>query len=445
MIEALLPALTGTVTARRDADYEQVRRECTWVLNVPPRRPELIVRAASVEDVVAVVRHAAERRMPVTVKGTGHSHAAAFLRDGGIMLDVSALACARMLDDGITAQVGPGIRSAEVAAFLAGHGRAFPQGHSGGVGIGGFLLGGGMGFNGVAWGEFSAANVEAVDVVTAAGELLTVSAEQHPDLFWAARGAGPGFPAVAVGFRLRTFPLPAGMHSSRWTYPFEAARAVAQWLQAHADGPDGANVERFVSLEATATGGHVCKAVAIAFEREIADARAALATLADSAPPGALDAAGPAPVSFARLYAGGITGEPGRTVNDTIWTDDPVGATVALARRVELAPSPRTIAMVDYRPAPSRSLPDMAVSIAARGFLSWGAKWGDQDDDAINVGWNDVTQAALEPFSAGSYVNETDVVRHPERARRCFTAAAWERLLDVRREYDPRGLFPPAW
>ncbi len=444
MKAADLPALTGTIVARGDDDYEQARRGSAWIRNVPPRRPDLIVSAATTDDVVAVVRHAADNGIPVTVKGSGHSHAATFLRDGGIMLDVSALDHARMLDDGVTAHVGPGIRSAGVAAFLGRHGRAFPQGHSADVGLGGFLLGGGMGFNGVAWGEFSIANVEAVDVVTAAGEQLTISADAHPDLFWAARGAGPGFPAVATGFRLSTFPLPAGMHSSRWIYPLEAARAVAEWLQRHADSGDRAAVERFVSLEATATGGHVCRAVAIAFERETSAARAALDRLATTAPPGALDAAGPAPIDFARLYAGGVTGEAGRTVNDTIWTQDPVGATVALARRVELAPSPRTIAMVDYRPMPR--LPEgAAVSVAARGFLQWGAKWGDQDDDGANIGWNDVTQAALEPFSVGSYVNETDVVRHPARARRCFSPAAWDRLAEVRRTYDPRGLFPPAY
>lgn len=439
-----LPEVEGEIVDRGDEHYEQTRRASAWILNVPRRRPDAIVRAASVDDVVAVVRHAGEHGIPIAVKGSGHSHAATFLRDGGIMLDVSALDGARMEADGVTAQVGPGIRSARLAAFLGEHGRAFPSGHSAEVGIGGFLLGGGMGWNGHAWGGFSAAAVEAVDVVTAAGERLTISEREHADLFWAARGAGAGFPAVAVGFRLKTFPRPAGMHSSRWVYPIEGARVLAQWFQQHADGPEGAKVERFVSLESNGRGGHLCKAIAIAFEREIADARAVLTRLAADAPPGALDEAGPMPVDFARLYSAGVTGEVGRTVNDTIWTDDPVGATVALAERVRIAPDRRTIAIADYRPAPALTF-DGAAAVAARGFLSWGAKWSDDERDGENVGWTDVTQTALEPYSVGSYLNETDVIRHPERARRCFTPAGWERLLEVRRAWDPRGRFPSAY
>ncbi|MDW5596904.1 FAD-binding protein [Conexibacter stalactiti] len=439
-------SLPGAVVRRGDAAYEPLRRASVWALNVPARRPDAIVQATSVDDVVAVVRHAAARDTTVAVKGSGHNYAATFLREGGIMLDVSRLDGARLLDDGVTAQVGPGIRSAELARFLNAHGRAFPGGHNATVGIGGFLLGGGMGFNGASWGEFACFEVEAVDVVTAAGELLTISADEHTELFWAARGAGAGFPAVAVGFRLRTWPLPAGMHASRWTYPLDAAREVAAWLQGHADR-GGENVERYVAFEADEAGlDHppVCHVAAIAFEREPAAARAALEELAVSAPAGALSALGPAPITYERLYAGGITGDVLRVVNETIWTDDPVDAAAALAAQVALAPDRRTVAMVDFRPAPRLPL-DGAASVAARGFLSWGAKWSDSARDAENAAWVDATDAALTPWRRGRYLNESDVLRHPERARDCFSPAAWERIAAVRARYDPDGRFPSAY
>ncbi|HST39901.1 MAG TPA: FAD-dependent oxidoreductase, partial [Conexibacter sp.] len=397
-----LPSLAGTVVRRGEAGYERVRRESAWVLNVPGRQPDAIVQAASVEDVIAVVRHAAAHGTPVAVKGSGHNYAATFLREGGIMLDVSRLDGARLLDDGVTAQVGPGIRSAALARFLNARGRAFPGGHNATVGIGGFLLGGGMGFNGAAWGEFACFEVEAVDVVTAAGERLTISADEHADLFWAARGAGAGFPAVATGFRLRTRPLPAGMHASRWTYPLDAAREVAAWLQGHADR-GGENVERYVAFEADDAGldrPPVCHVAAIAFERDPDAARAALAELAAAAPAGATSALGPAPITYERLYAGGITGAVLRVVNETLWTDHPVEAAAALAAQVARAPDRRTVAMVDFRPAPRLPV-DGAASVAARGFLSWGAKWSDPARDAENAAWVDATDAALAPHRAG--------------------------------------------
>ena len=465
---------------RDDPGYEDARRESVWALNVPGRRPDRIVRARTVDDVVATVRDAAARGEPVGIKGSGHNYAATFLRDGGTLLDVSALDAARLADDGVAAHVSPGIVSAALARVLNEHGRAFPGGHHGTVGIGGFLLGGGMGWNGRSWGEFACYGIEAVDVVCADGELRTIDAERDPDLFWAARGAGAGFPAVAVGFRIGTRPLPRGIHAAGWTWPIEAAAEVAAWLQADADAgrPD---VERYAGFEgdvdglaggrsaaagdgasgagagASAPGGAsgatdalqsrppLCRVRVIAFHDDPEDARAALRDLAAGAPAGALERIDARPVDFARLYARpGITGERLRVVSDTAWSDDPVGAAAALAEQVAQAPDRRSFGMADFRAAPELPV-DGAASVAARGFLSWAAKWDDPARDEENGAWADATTAALEPFRTGCYLNETDVIRHPEHAPLCFSAGAWDRLAAVRERYDPEGRFPPPW
>ena len=96
---------------------------------------------------------------------------------------------------------------AELAPYLEERGRFFPGGHCPTVGIGGFLLQGGQGWNARGWG-WAAEYVEAVDVVTAAGELVRASADENADLYWAARGAGPGFFGVVTRFHLRTLPGP---------------------------------------------------------------------------------------------------------------------------------------------------------------------------------------------------------------------------------------------
>lgn len=439
-------AIAGEVHRRDDARYEAERKASVWTLRKPARRPDMLVRARTVEDVVEVVRHARADGATIAVKGSGHNYAATFLRDEGIMLDVSALDDAQL--DGTLARVQPGIRSGALARFLNERGRAFPGGHNANVGIGGFLLGGGMGFNGESWGQFSCFGVEAVEVVTAAGERLTVSADHHPDLFWAARGAGPGFPAVATRFHLATEPLPTAMRGGRYVYPLSAAEAVASWLQGLATD-SRPNMEYFMAFEATTIDGRPadeihCHARVLAFQYDQAEATAALEEAAAAAPAGALASSPSNPVTYERLYASGVTGAVLRIVSDTIWTEDGVAAATELARRIAHAPSRQSISFVNFRAAP-RPLPDAAMSVAGSTFLNWAAQWPDAAGDAENERWVDATTAAMEPFRTGCYVNETDILRHPERARHCYTPDAWERMAAVRAAWDPDGLFPPAY
>ncbi len=97
---------------------------------------------------------------------------------------------------------------AELAPYLDARGRFFPGGHCPTVGIGGFLLQGGQGWNARGWG-WAAEYVEAVDVVTADGRAgARRRATENTDLYWAARGAGPGFFGVVTRFHLRTLPAP---------------------------------------------------------------------------------------------------------------------------------------------------------------------------------------------------------------------------------------------
>lgn len=434
------------ILRRGDADYEAQRQASVWTLLKPARRPELLVRATTVEDVVEIVRRARDEGRTIAVKGSGHNYAATFLRDEGIMLDVSALDGAEL--DGTIARVQPGIRSARLARFLNERGRAFPGGHNPNVGIGGFLLGGGMGFNGESWGQFACFRVRAVEVVTAAGEQLTVSEDHHPDLFWAARGAGPGFPAVATRFHLDTEPLPRAMRGGRYVYPLSATAEVAAWLQRLATD-SRPNMEYFMAFEATTIDGQpadelLCHARVLAFQDDEAEATAALDEAAATAPAGALAAMPSRPLTYERLYASGVTGAVLRIISDTIWTEDGVAAATELAARIAQAPSRQSISFINFRAAP-RPLPDAAMSVTATTFLNWAAQWPDAAGDAANERWIDATTAAMEPYRTGCYVNETDILRHPERARHCYSPAAWERMAAVRARYDPDGRFPPAY
>src|SRR3954453_4030712 len=106
----------------------------------------------------------------------------------------------------------------------------FTGGHCESVGIGGFLLQGGQGWNSRRWG-WGAENVLAVEVVTADGELVHADPDENADLYWAARGAGPGFPGVVTRFHLRTYPLTPMFHDTR-IFRLDDLEPVLEWLPA---------------------------------------------------------------------------------------------------------------------------------------------------------------------------------------------------------------------
>ena len=181
----------GTLLRRGEEGYEAARRGAVWNARTPDRHPEAIVLAASEADAVAAVRLARERGLTVTVRSGGHSWAGNHLRDGSVLIDLSALRGHEVDEANMTARVQPGCRGNELLAALGERGLFFPAGHCPGVGLGGYLLQGGYGWNGRLHGP-ACMSVEAIDVVTADGELVRADENENADLLWAARGAGPG-------------------------------------------------------------------------------------------------------------------------------------------------------------------------------------------------------------------------------------------------------------
>ena len=117
----------------------------------------------------------------------------------------------------------------ELAPFLAERGRAFPGGHCASVGLGGYLLQGGQGWDGRARG-WACQSVVGLDVVTADGTLVRADASENSDLLWAARGAGPGFPGVVTRFYLQTYQAPRVMWHDTWTFRLDDTVGLLTWL-----------------------------------------------------------------------------------------------------------------------------------------------------------------------------------------------------------------------
>ena len=234
---------------RGDDGYEDARRATVWNARLPDRFPDLVVRAATVDDVVAAVRYAADRGLRVGIRSGGHSWSANHVRDGGLLLDVSRVDSTAVDVAARTAVVGPGCRGSELAAELEAHDLFFPAGHCRGVAVGGYLLQGGYGWNSRVLGP-ACESVIGLDVVLADGTLVHCSADEHPDLYWAARGSGPGFFAVVVAFHLRLHPRPAVCGSSVYVYPVDCAAEVYTWAREIA-----ADVDRRVEMQIVCSRG----------------------------------------------------------------------------------------------------------------------------------------------------------------------------------------------
>ena len=432
--------LPGKVRSRYHPEYASWHRQASWNGRHFSRYPELIVHAATVDDIVATVKFAAQRQHRVSVRAGGHSYAGCFLQDNGILLDISALREIEVDPQRAVARIGPGVTGRQLTNALLPHGLAFPTGHGGDVGLSGFLLGGGLGINSTAWGPMSVFNIIGVDVVMADGSVRHASADAHPDLFWAARGGGPGLFFVVTGFYLRCHALPRAISNHIYGLP---ARALPQLIDA-IDGHDWdprLQIMLGMGRPQGENDPHALVLNVLAFGDSAADADAMQAALAKRLPPSLFTVLAALPqVSFEDIYRQSeamLVSKNYRT--DNVFTDRPQDAADILASHLPAMPAVAGMTLMIWRGR--QALPDAAYSVSGRCFISTYLQWNEDADDERNRQWLARVYDRLAPLSTGSYVNEFDLEGRQARIARCYSAQSWERLQRLRRQYDAHAVF----
>src|SRR6476620_2156550 len=199
---ALADRVSGPVIRPGDDGYEEARRVYNAMIDV---RPAAVVRCATDDDVVAVVRAAAEQGLDLAVRGGGHSVPGFGTAEGALVADLSGMQSVEVDDAARTASAGGGTTWGRFNDVTAAHGLATTGGIISTTGIGGLTLGGGIGYLCRSQG-LSCDNVVSAKVVTADGSLVTASADDNVDLFWALRGGGGNF-GVVTEFTYRLHPL----------------------------------------------------------------------------------------------------------------------------------------------------------------------------------------------------------------------------------------------
>jgi FAD/FMN-containing dehydrogenase len=219
----LARSLVGRVLSPEDDGYAAA---CTgFNLAIVPH-PDVVACVANADDVVTAVRFARDAALPVRVIATGHG--AHQVPPGGLLIDVRALDAVRVDASARTATLGGGTRWAPIVAAAAEHGLAPVTGSATGVGAVGFLLGGGFGPMARRFGAGSDYLVS-LRVVTGAGELVTASPEENPDLFWALRG-GKGGLGVVVDATVRLVELSKVYGGTLFYDVSDAATVLEGWL-----------------------------------------------------------------------------------------------------------------------------------------------------------------------------------------------------------------------
>src|ERR687890_2210818 len=230
-LETLRAGLRGTAHAPGEEGYEEASR--AWNL-AAHQQPALVVVAGGAADVLAAVRFAREAGIGVGVMATGHGVGAPC--DGGVLINTSRMRGVRVDPVARTARVEAGALWTDVVHEAQPHGLAGLMGASSHVGVVGYTMGGGFGWLGRKYG-FNAASVREADVVTADGELVRVSAEEHPDLFWGLGGGGGNF-GIVTSLKFDLYPI-GMLYGGNLIYPVEKApevlEAYARWS---ADLPD---------------------------------------------------------------------------------------------------------------------------------------------------------------------------------------------------------------
>jgi FAD/FMN-containing dehydrogenase len=191
----------GRLINADDAGYDIARAVWNGAID---RRPRFIARCIGTTDVVAAVRFARDHNLDIAIRGGGHNVAGTAVCDKGIVIDLSAMRGVRVDPVSRTAWVQGGALWGDVDHETQVHGLATTGGIVSHTGVGGLTLGGGVGWLMRKHG-LTVDNLLAVDLVTADGEVLRASEDEHPDLFWALRGGGGNFGVVtSFVFRLHS-------------------------------------------------------------------------------------------------------------------------------------------------------------------------------------------------------------------------------------------------
>jgi FAD/FMN-containing dehydrogenase len=429
--------VSGSVLGPADADYDAVRAVYNGLVD---RRPGLIVRCRTAQDVVAALAFARREGVEVSIRGAGHNVAGRCVTDGGVMIDLSEMKGITVDPDQATATAEGGVVWAELNDATGEHGLAVTGGAISTTGIAGYTLGGGLGWL-MAKHGLASDNLLAVELVTADGEILQVDAGSHPDLFWALRGGGGNF-GVATSFTYRVHPV-GTITGGLIAHPFDAAADLMRFYRdAIAGASDDLSV--FAGLVHAPDGSGAKLAALVVFHTgDAGEAERDLEPFKTWGSPLMVEVGPmPYPVMNTLLDAGYPAGALNYWLSSfTLLPDELIDLAI---ERFSIVPSPMTAMLFEhFHGAVTRiGVTESAVPHRDEGWnLLIPSVWTDPAETEANIAWTRETFAALRPhFGTGRWLNYLGDDQADDAIRAAY-GPNYDRLREVKRRYDPDNVF----
>ena len=430
--------IAGSVLGREDAGYDAARAVHNGLVD---RRPALIVRCRTTNDVVEALAFARRAGLEVSIRGGGHNVAGRAVTDGGVMIDLAEMKGITVDPEQATATAQGGVLWGELNDAAAEHGLAVTGGAVSTTGVAGYTLGGGLGWL-MARHGLAADNLLAVELVTAEGDVLRVDAGSHPDLFWALRGGGGNF-GVATSFTFRLHPLRTVV-GGLIAHPVEAAPDLLRFYRdAVADASEDLTV--FAALVHAPDGsGAKLGALVVCHTGDVDEAARELEPFEEWGSPLLVDVGEmPYPAMNTLLDAGFPAGSLNYWLSSfTRGLPDELIDTAV--ERFATVPSPMTgILFEHFHGAVTRvGVTDTAVPHREKGWnLVIPSVWTAPADSEANIAWSRETFAALKPhFASRRWLNYLGDDQADDAIRAAY-GPNYERLREVKRRYDPDNVF----
>jgi FAD/FMN-containing dehydrogenase len=437
-LAALRAMFSGELLEPADDGFELARRVHNGLID---RRPALIACCRNTADIVDAVRFARESGLEISVRGGGHNVAGRAVADDALMIDLSPMKGIHVDPDGLTVRAQGGVLWRELNRETAAHGLAFTGGAISTTGIAGLTLGGGLGWL-MAKHGLAADNVVGVELVTAEGEILNVTADSHPDLFWALRGGGGNFGiAASIEYRLHPLQMVTG---GLIAHPIEAAGDLLRFYRdAVASASDDLTV--FCALVHAPDGSGTKLAAMIVFHTGTSEEAIRELQPFETWGSPLLVEVGPMPYQVMNT----ILDDAYPTGSLNYWLSSftvgmPDALLEAAVERFATIPSTMSgILFEHFHGAVTRvGETETAVPHREEGWnLVLPSVWLDPAETDANVAWTRETHASFaEHLVARRWLNYLGDDQGEDAIRDAY-GPNYDRLVEVKRRYDPENVF----
>ena len=440
-LDDLAERLQGPLITPSHDNYDQVRSVWNAMID---RRPAAIAQCAGVADVVDVVRFARKTGMDISVRGGGHNVAGKAVRDDAIMIDLGNMNGVWVDPAEKRAITQGGTRWGAFDNETLVHNLATTGGTVGATGVGGLTLGGGIGWLARKHG-LSCDNVVSANLVLADGSVVTASAEENADLYWAIRGGGGNF-GIVTSFEFQLHELES-VTGGLAVYPGSSLRDLVDFYREYtANAPDGlmTMVGAFFGPPGTSVEGEVAAFAAVSYVGSAEDGARLVQPFKDFSSP-ALDIIGPSDYGTQQsLFAGAGALGTRNYWRSSFLRELSDGVLDVFVERAEEMPRPGSMFLIEHLGGAIARVGQNETAFANRGAnynMSVFGTWLDPSEDEKNNAWVRAVGDEIRSFSTGgAYVNYMAGDEPAENVQAAYEAN-FARLREVKRKYDPTNFF----